>query len=225
MKKIVFIKNFIDAYGGKTTDFVMSPERKQRADILFSAQERQRFVTAEKITADLIEQCFDIHDFEICGVVSQKPYIKNYRNICFSRSYCNDSLCVAVEDAERIGVDCEVIKNADDLVIKYFFTDSEKTLVENSPDKDVAFSLVWTRKESYIKCIGEGLGFRLDLLDVAPKPHTSIQRPLLIKNNEIGDLYINSYVIDDAVVSVCSEKEDAFPMCIEDWSYNEKNNY
>lgn len=225
MKKIVFIKDFINAYGEGAIDFILSPERQKRAEMLFSAQERQRFVVAERITQDLIQHCFDIHDAEICGMVSQKPYIKNQRNICFSRSYCGDALCVAVEDSERIGVDCETIKKADESVMKYFFTDNERAFVENSPDKNLAFSLIWTRKECYIKCVGKGLCFRLDLLDVTPNPIVTIDLPLFIKNDEIGDLYIKSYVLDGTVVSACSEIEDTFPMCIQEWRKDEEDNY
>ena len=224
MKKIVFIKDFIHAYGDNSEQFILSPERQNRAEKLFSVLEKQRFVIAERITLDLIEQCFGVRNAEICGTVSKKPYIKNHRGICFSRSYCKDDLCVAVEDTERIGVDCEAIKRADESVMKYFFTDNEQKFVHRSPDKDLAFTLVWTRKESYIKCIGEGLSFRLDLLDVTPKQVALISSPLLLKNDNIGDLYVKSYIIDNAVVSVCSE-DDIFPAYVQEWRQNEENDY
>lgn len=225
MKKIVFIKDFINAYCDNAAGFAMSPERQRRAEMLFSNREQHRFITAERITLDLIQQCFGIDDAEICGMVSQKPYIRNHPDLCFSRSYCGDDLCVAVEDAKRIGVDCERIDKADASVMKYFFTDSEKIYVKRSPDPDLAFSLIWTRKESYIKCIGDGLRFRLDLLDVTPEPSASAGLPVLLKNDKLGDLYIKSYITDGAVVSVCSEIEDTFPMCIQEWRNHEENDH
>lgn len=216
MKKIVWVKNFLNA--GNTSSFTLSPERQHREDILFSVEEKQRFIAAEKITLALIDRFFGIQDVEICGMVSQKPYIKNHRNIGFSRSYCGSALCVAAEDTERIGVDSEEIKKADESVMKYFFTDKEKAFVNCCPNQDLAFALIWTRKESYIKCIGKGLCFPMDLLDVTPVKSNSISLPTAIKSAEFGDLFISSYRIDSAVVSVCSEKEDGFPQRLEEWS-------
>lgn len=225
VKKIFYIKDFINACGKDTAKFTLSPERQKRAEMLFSTQERQRFIAAEIITLDIIGRCFGIHNVELCGTVSQKPYIKNCPDLSFSRSYCADALCVAVEDAKRIGVDAEMVKNADEFVMKYFFTEREKAFVESSSNRNLAFSFIWTRKESYIKCIGEGLRFRLDQLDVAPKQPASMYLPLPIRNDAIGDLYIKSYVLNRAVVSVCSEMEDTFPTCIREWSAYEENDY
>ncbi len=217
MKNIVYVKDFIQLGESATASFTLSPERKERAEKLFSDQEKQRFIAAEQLTQKLIAQCFDITDVQICGQVSQKPYIKNHRDICFSRSYCGNGLVVAVENAERIGVDCEIIKPVDKAVIKYFFTEHEKNFVQNYEDQAVAFTLIWTRKESYIKCIGEGLHYPWNQLDVTPIQFNLAHFPISLKNDLVGDFYINSYLISDTVLSICSPNDDQFPSIIQEW--------
>lgn len=223
MKKIIWIQDFLDV--GNAVSVALSSERQHRAEILFSAEERQRFLAAEKIVLMLLDRFFGIQDAEICGTVSQKPYIKNHQNICFSRSYCGDALCLALEDAKRIGIDSEEIKKADSSVMKYFFTDRERAFVSSCPNQDLAFALIWTRKESYMKCIGKGLCFPMDLLEVTPLKPDSIGVPTPIRSAEFGDLFISSYQTGDAVVSVCSEKEDGFPECLQEWRDYEKNDH
>ena len=217
MKKLVLVENFPKSLDHNVPFSNLSPERKIRANMLFNEQEKERFVIAEEITSQIISRCFNIENAEICGKVSEKPYIKNHENISFSRSYCNDTLCIAVENGGRIGVDCETVKKADDGVMRYFFTANEKNYIADSDDKDFAFSLIWTRKESYIKCLGKGLDFRFDLLDVTPKQPLEAGQRLFFKNDKVENLHINSYLLDHTVISVCSEIDDNFPELILGW--------
>ncbi len=225
MKNVVYIPNLLTLFKEELSDFVLTPERQERAKMLFNDLEKQRFIAAEWATQKYLRQCFGITDLQICGKVSEKPYIKNHDDICFSRSYCGNGLVVAVENAERIGADCELIKPVDDAVMKYFFTEREKAFVQNSSDQDFAFTLIWTKKESYVKYIGEGLHYQWDLLDVTPAQLDLAHSPLSRKNDPVGDFYINSYLIENIVLSICSQNNDQFPSVIQEWRSDEKNNH
>lgn len=219
MKLLILVKNYNKIFDLKNINFKLSPDRETRANIFDSEEKQKSFILAEKITADAICKTFCLDNIEICGKVGEKPYLKNFKNICFSRSYDENILFLGIEDAELIGVDCEKIKNVDYNLMKYFFTTNERIFVENSENKDFAFTLIWTRKECYIKYLGRGLEFSFDLLDTTPKSCFQINllnKPLFKQNDKINDLYINSFLIDDIVVSVCSKVNDEFPNVIKE---------
>ncbi len=96
---------------------------------------------------------------------SDKPYFKNCE-IKFSISHSEDYVAVAVSDNE-IGVDIEKITDKDrDNMIDRFFLPSEQEFYHNSEDKPVAFVVLWTRKEAYLKYTGKGITEGLSEYDV-----------------------------------------------------------
>ncbi len=215
MKKLILIKNFTKADIGNNPNFLLSPNRKKRSDLLKSEEEKIRFLSAEKITATVLSTFFSFNNPEIYGDAGQKPIIKNHNEISFSRSYNKNILALAVENTGAIGIDCENIKKADKNIIKYFFTETEKEYLKKSNDKDFAFTLIWTRKESYIKCNGEGLKYGFNLLDTTPDLPIRNGQKLFDENAMVDGYYINSYRIEDTVISVCSEVNDSFPLFIQ----------
>jgi 4'-phosphopantetheinyl transferase len=78
-----------------------------------------------------------------------------------------------LRDAE-IGVDVEHLKPMPDLeqIAERFFSASERAALRQLPDpqKCEGFFNCWTRKEAYLKAVGEGLAARLDSFDVTLLP-------------------------------------------------------
>ncbi|MCL2414139.1 MAG: 4'-phosphopantetheinyl transferase superfamily protein [Bacteroidales bacterium] len=65
-----------------------------------------------------------------------------------------------------IGVDVEFIrKTYPKIVCKRVFTDAEIKQIENSDNPTLAFFKFWTLKESFVKCIGQGLTFPLKTIE------------------------------------------------------------
>lgn len=223
MKKLLLFLNFEN--NKNICDSELSVQRKDRMNLLHSEKERQRFKTAESITQREIEKFFNIKNAIICGKVGEKPYIKNYDDCSFSRSYCDDCFCLALENASEIGLDCEKIKPCDMTIAKYFFTPNECDYIDKAEDKDFAFTLIWTRKESYIKMLGTGLNESFDKIDVTPKTDIAVNsQKLFNSNDQIAHSYMNSYKIGDIVISVCSKICDEFPDFVVGGEY-EKNDY
>lgn len=210
----MLINNFTNADIKKNSDFRLSPSRQHRADLL-SEKEKERFISAEKITMNILSDCFSLKNPEIYGNAGEKPTIDNQEKISFSRSYSENILALALEDSEAIGIDSEKIKTADESIIRYFFTRREKEYIQNSGNKDFAFTLIWTRKESFIKYTGEGLKYEFNLLDTTPDRPVRKGQKLFDKNLYLNGLYINSYRIDHTVISVCSKVNDKFPLFIQ----------
>ena len=207
MKEIILINNFVQ----HEPHFQLSPERLKRALILKDTYEKKRFISAERLTCDALSFFYGISEPVITGSVGNKPEIADH-NVYFSRSYAKDCLILAMDNKADIGIDAEEIKEADESFMSYFFTEREKEYVNKHDNKDFAFTLIWTRKESYIKCIGEGLKFRFDTLDTTPSEEVS-ENEKLFKNNKLcNSLYINSYRTDNIVISVCSRINEEFPL-------------
>lgn len=206
MKQFILINNFINL----EPSFQLTDERLQRSMVLKDAYEKQRFISAEKITCDALSFYYGISDPEITGAAGKKPEITDY-NIFFSRSYANENLAIAIDNKDIIGIDAEEIMETDVRLMSYFFTENETEYVNSCSDRDFAFTLIWTRKESYIKCIGEGLNFRFDTLETAPAEPLRDTEKLFQNNQLCNDCYINSYRIDNIVISVCSRINEEFP--------------
>lgn len=95
-----------------------------------------------------------------------KPYILNFPGIEFNISHSGSRvLCVSSGDGLTLGCDIEKIRSGKIKVAERFFTKHENEVLSNlktDEEKDEMFSRLWTLKESFIKCTGEGLGRAMD---------------------------------------------------------------
>jgi 4'-phosphopantetheinyl transferase len=103
-----------------------------------------------------------------------KPYIvgEEVHAIRFNLAHAGDYLAVAVSQGFDVGVDIEVWTETVDYeaVVALCFADSESRFWLNLPaeEKRKFFYRLWTRKESFIKAVGTGLG--LDVAQVITEP-------------------------------------------------------
>jgi 4'-phosphopantetheinyl transferase len=92
----------------------------------------------------------------------------------FNVSNSDDGLLIAIAVGRELGVDLEAVHPVDDrdAVARRFFSAPENQVYDTIPDdaRDLAFFTCWTRKEAYIKAIGEGLTMPLDCFDVTLRP-------------------------------------------------------
>ncbi|HKI04756.1 MAG TPA: 4'-phosphopantetheinyl transferase superfamily protein [Thermoanaerobaculia bacterium] len=73
----------------------------------------------------------------------------------------------------EIGVDVELLRQMPDCeqISERFFSESERQVLRGLPaPKEEAFFNCWTRKEAYLKAVGEGLAAPLDSFDVTLAP-------------------------------------------------------
>jgi 4'-phosphopantetheinyl transferase len=99
-----------------------------------------------------------------------KPFIERC-GIEFNLSHSGDWVLFAFSSSAEIGVDIEHTRPMPDMrdVAKQNFAAAEFAHWEATPEQDRpdAFYRCWTRKESFIKAIGEGLSCPLDSFEVA----------------------------------------------------------
>lgn len=88
-----------------------------------------------------------------------KPYFEDSEKH-FSISHSNDTLCLAIEN-ENVGVDIEMIMQFDELIAREICNNKEFLKIVTAKNRNLAFTKLWVKKESLIKCKAEG--FNQDL--------------------------------------------------------------
>jgi 4'-phosphopantetheinyl transferase len=92
----------------------------------------------------------------------------------FNLSNSHELALVGLLRAAEIGVDVEHLKPMSDLeqIAERFFSESERVALRQLPahQRCNGFFNCWTRKEAYLKAVGEGLAAPLDSFDVTLLP-------------------------------------------------------
>ena len=137
-----------------------------------------------------------------------KPYADNGR--FFNISHSGSCVLFALSDCET-GCDIERFHYVDAVKSGMIvFTDDEMSFILSSQDRLGSFFKLWTKKESLLKCLGEGF-------------HRSA-RSVDVLSDAVEDggrrFYFKSWTFADYTISACSEKND-FPDYIERISVDE----
>ncbi len=123
-----------------------------------------------------------------------KPYFTDIPYIDFSISHSESlvacSICISKEQKPMIGVDCETLYKKDPMQIaERFFTEKEKEIILSSDDKEKTFTVLWTKKEAYLKLLGKGISVPLSSFCVESLPY-----------------HFETYEIMDNIFTICSKK-------------------
>jgi 4'-phosphopantetheinyl transferase len=103
-----------------------------------------------------------------------KPALKNSSRIRFNVSHSGHMAVFAFTVDCELGVDVEKLRKFDstELIATRYFSNAEASeLLSLKPsDRCLAFFRCWTRKEAYVKAIGDGLAIPLDRFQVTLLP-------------------------------------------------------
>ena len=105
----------------------------------------------------LLREEYALTEWKIAVTEMGKPYLEDHPDICFNISHCPACIAAAVSNNE-IGIDVERrFKWNDALVRRVCHPDEIRRLYSMSPAvRPETFYLIWSRKESYLKCLGQG---------------------------------------------------------------------
>ncbi len=162
------------AYKGEAEHLAryLCPSERERADRFHFQADYDRYVAAR---AFLRLQLCAFLDCDPKSLLFQytnygKPFIEKC-GIEFNVSHSGDWVLFAFTSSAEIGVDIEHIRPMSDMreVAEHNFATAEFACWEATTEQDrtEAFYRCWTRKESFIKAIGEGLSCPLDSFEVA----------------------------------------------------------
>jgi 4'-phosphopantetheinyl transferase len=124
-------------------------------------------VRAESLAAGLLlryavdrELGKEFGEYDIEAGPQGKPHFKGAEGMEFNISHSGDFVA-AVISRHPVGIDIEVKSDTKFRVTKRMFSESEQKRVFESADPDREFRAVWTEKEAYLKCTGEGISVAL----------------------------------------------------------------
>ncbi len=100
-----------------------------------------------------------------------KPSLAQHPGIHFNLSHCKAAVACAISD-RPVGIDIEGIREAKPPLVRHTMSEREAHLILSSPDPDLEFTLLWTRKEALLKWAGRGIA--ADMRDVLAGPHPAI---------------------------------------------------
>ena len=92
-----------------------------------------------------------------------KPALQGYPDIHFNLSHCHEAVACVVSQ-QPVGIDIETIDCYDEALLPVTMNDKEQQTILQSPHPAVAFTRLWTMKESLLKLTGEGITDHLPTL-------------------------------------------------------------
>ncbi len=103
-----------------------------------------------------------------------KPTLTVLETVNFNASHSGDLAVFAFTEHCKVGIDVEQIRPLPDMqnIADRFFCSEEavELMSLNANERKHAFFLCWTRKEAYIKAIGDGLSTPVDNFRVTIQP-------------------------------------------------------
>lgn len=158
---------------------VLSEFERRRAARLSFEIVRARFIVARAMLRRLLAKRLGAQPEEIEFVYNDqgKPALGarfDGSRLFFNVSHCDDLAVYAFSSAGEIGVDVEAVRwfaDADDVAARVFSPAEQRAYAALDPlQRPVGFFNCWTRKEAFVKAVGEGLHRPLDSFDVSLGP-------------------------------------------------------
>ena len=174
---------------------LLSNIERERASRFAFERDRRRFVIARGQLRQLLGVRLGVAPHAVQLVYGQrgKPALAAAlagSGLRFNLSRCGGVAVYAFAYDREIGVDVEevrVMPDADDIVAQMFSPRESAAYFALSPhDRPLGFFQCWTRKEAFIKALGDGLYHPLDRFDVSLAPGAPA-RILRVENTAAGE--------------------------------------
>ena len=157
----------------------LADDEHARANRFYFDRDRNHYIVARGLLRQLLGSYLQLPAAEISFAYGEhgKPELATVlagSRVQFNISHAQGVALLAFARGREVGVDIEQVRPLDDgeQIAERFFSDNEVTVFTAVPaeQKPQAFFNCWTRKEAFIKVIGEGLSCPLDSFDVTLKP-------------------------------------------------------
>jgi 4'-phosphopantetheinyl transferase len=158
---------------------LLSEREKESAARFILERDRVSFIAAHGILRALLARYLGCAPEVIEFVYNSygKPAVSHPRvpyRLSFNLSHSHGLGALAIVRGREIGVDVEKIRPefAGEEIAERYFSSKEVDELRRLPDERRAegFFLCWTRKEAYVKALGEGLRLPLDSFSVSLTP-------------------------------------------------------
>jgi 4'-phosphopantetheinyl transferase len=152
----------------------LSETEKERADRFLVPHARERFIAGRGILRELLGTYLGAEPGRIVFSYGQdgKPSLSpaHESKIRFSISHSKDMALYAMAKSSEVGIDIEEVKAGfrGMEIASHFFSEEEISALAalSSEAAGEAFFSCWTKKEAYVKALGQGLGIPLQSFTV-----------------------------------------------------------
>lgn len=152
----------------------LSDDEHARAARFYFERDRRRYLVARGILRSILGSVLSVEPSRIAFRYGDrgKPFLAREfdRNLFFNVAHSHEHVMVAVAENAEVGIDIEAVRPvAAPLAIadRYFSPTERAALHGLTPAACLtAFFQCWTRKEAYVKALGDGLAHPLDGFDV-----------------------------------------------------------
>lgn len=158
----------------------LSKDERARADRFKARSKRKEFIITRGLLRKTLAQTLDIDpsSLEFDYAEHDKPFLPAATlgvPISFNVSHSHNQALVALTLDRAIGIDIEKIRQdvSFEKLAARFFSKQESQALEKL-DKNTlpkAFFACWTRKEAFVKALGDGISFGLSEFSVSVDPY------------------------------------------------------
>ncbi len=158
---------------------LLSDVEQQKADRLVFERDRRRFTVARAKLRKLLAARLDMPPaaVEFRYGARGKPALTGRcaeSDLRFNVSHTEDVAVCAFSRGREVGIDIEAVRaipDAEEIAARFFSRrENEAYLGLDPDDRPLGFFNCWTRKEAFVKALGDGLYYPLDRFDVSLSP-------------------------------------------------------
>jgi 4'-phosphopantetheinyl transferase len=178
---------------------VLSPDERERAARFHFRRDAMRWIVARATLRDVLGGCLETEPAAIAFAYGKKgkPSLKGAAlDLQFSVSHSGDLAVYAVGIGVPVGVDIERLHTVDELeaIAERTFSRRECAVLRGLPVglRRAGFFNCWTRKEAYIKTLGEGLSYPLQRFSVSLAPGT----PARLESVDDAPAHVESWTME-----------------------------
>jgi 4'-phosphopantetheinyl transferase len=168
----------LDQAPSRVQDFlhILAPDEQARASRFYFAKDREHYIVARGVLRAILGRYLDRAPecLSFCYGAHGKPALRGQSHedaIRFNVSHSQGIALYAFARSRQVGVDVEHIRldlAVAEIAARFFSPREAAMLLVLPPDvQRQAFFRCWTRKEAYIKALGEGLSLPLDQFDLS----------------------------------------------------------
>ncbi len=169
---------------------LLTPDEQLRANRFHFERDRQRYIVGRGILRTLLGRYLGCagSELQFSYGLRGKPALTN-PVFDFNLAHSGGLAVIALAYQQEIGVDVEQIRPITDMeqIVQRFFAEQEQADLLTLPveQRQTAFFNGWTRKEAYLKALGDGLARPLDQFCVSLIPGEPVR--LLSINGDTED--------------------------------------
>jgi 4'-phosphopantetheinyl transferase len=167
---------------GGAAELLDDDERARAARFVFS-RDRRRFIAAHSWVRVVLGRCLDRDPASLRFATGPrgKPHLVDPPlDVRFNLSHAGERALLALTLGRNIGVDVEQERSTELLALaRRFLAPAEAHVLEGlaASDQRATFFRCWTRKEAFVKALGDGLAFPFDAFEVSLADEDSSPRP------------------------------------------------